>query len=185
MNQQAVRPEEPSSCALAFECIRNEVETSSLTDITVRLGRAPRWAGATGSWWWTVLQHSLMMEEELNLKGADHETRLFALFHDMHEFATGDIPTQYKCADIIKCQAYTDTLLLNKFGLIRPSKEVSQRIAELDKECQYKENHHFREQDDFIPGYEHLTVTPIHTAFHNSTLVQEFVERFNQLLGMV
>lgn len=67
----------------------------SLVDLAVHMSRIPRFAGAIRGWW-TVLDHSLFIQE---LAARDHHkpnVQLALLLHDAHEALFEDTPTHFK-----------------------------------------------------------------------------------------
>jgi hypothetical protein len=70
--------------------------TPTMSDIAFGLSRIRRWGGATLRDW-TVLQHSLAIYALT--EGEPLNVRYAALFHDVEEFITGDIPRGFKTAE--------------------------------------------------------------------------------------
>lgn len=74
------------------------IDRATFKDIATGLSRLPRWAGNTRVPF-SVLQHSLMVHDmvsEQEFVGPTNRLRLLALWHDAHEFATGDICPPFK-----------------------------------------------------------------------------------------
>ena len=80
----------------------------SLVDIAVGISRQPRFAGQ-GRRWFSVLDHSLFMDEMVKRADEDGlatyganavyptpQLRLAVLLHDAHEAITADVPTTFK-----------------------------------------------------------------------------------------
>lgn len=96
-------------------------EVPTLRDIARGLGRMPRFAGQTRGWW-SVLHHSLVVEYLARLHPLFHPAkllrlRLWALLHDAHESATGDIPTPWKSAEMREVQHGFDDRLFAHLGI--------------------------------------------------------------------
>jgi len=98
----------------------------TVSDIARHLGRVMRFAGAVDTWW-TVLQHSLLVSdlvEQPDLTGAFTEPSraracLAALFHDAHEFITGDVPSPWKTPALRAQQENIDIQIATALGLPR------------------------------------------------------------------
>lgn len=92
----------------------------TLTDIALGLGRAPRFAGQTRTWW-SGLLHSFVCYEIARAcfrKGdEDKRVMLLCLLHDAHEAVTGDVPAFFKTREMSDYQAEIDERLFTALGL--------------------------------------------------------------------
>lgn len=110
-------------------------QAPTIHDVAWNLSRIPRWAGATIHPW-SVAQHSIMIERLAQRAGSTESVQLWALWHDAHEFATGDIPVPFKTTyqrflqKQIQAWLMTDTL-----GVATPAKSSMRWVKELDKLC--------------------------------------------------
>lgn len=117
-------------------------EAPTVKDVAMALSRIPRWAGSTLRPF-SVLQHSLVVWEMATAAEDGAMTRLRALWHDAHEFATGDIPRPFKSEeqrDIqnkVQHMLWTKTLELSPFPF-PPDRDV---VKELDEEALNAEAH--------------------------------------------
>lgn len=127
-------------------------EVPTVKDVATGLARIPRWAGATLRRW-SVAQHSLMIEriarqfvsniEETDVWASDL-LRLIALWHDAHEFATGDIPFPFKTQEQRDLQEQIQEWLLKEvLGLSQLYKQIEHRpyVKKLDQKCVVAEAH--------------------------------------------
>ena len=64
-------------------------EQVNIDDMLHNLSRIPRWCGAGPL---SVLQHMMLVSLSLHDAGESRVTVLAGLTHDLHEYATGDIP---------------------------------------------------------------------------------------------
>lgn len=86
----------------------------SLEDIAVHLSKITRFAGATRGWW-TVLDHSLLMQE---LAAQDHhkpDVQLAMLLHDAHEAVFEDTPSPFKPKKLSKWQHELDVRIFDEY----------------------------------------------------------------------
>jgi hypothetical protein len=99
MSDDTQGPWVQTSCGLAVDLGNPQIEQIDITDINTALTRIPRFNGHT-ILAWSVAQHSLAVEKELQLTGAMPEAgeRLAALLHDAHEAYTGDIVSPMQVA---------------------------------------------------------------------------------------
>jgi len=91
-------------------------------DVALTLGRLPRWRGAAN--WWTVLQHSLLVEDLLSHNGQPPAVLAWGLLHDAHEWFTGDVPRPLVTPALVQVQDEIDLLLAQRFGIAETADEV-------------------------------------------------------------
>lgn len=114
--------------------------TPTLTDIAWGLSKTNRWGGATIVPW-NVLQHSLAIFALT--EGEGPILRSAALFHDIEEFATGDIPRGFKTVeqemlgDDLRKRLYRETLRLPypDNGTLGRVKMLDNSIARAESDC--------------------------------------------------
>jgi len=111
----------------------------TLEDVAVGLSRMPRFAGQTTELW-TVAHHTLVMFlMALEPARRNPETWAFlpihALFHDVHEVLTGDIPTSFKTLDMSWLQRKLDIRIYNHYGLPMPSNQERAMVHFYDMEA--------------------------------------------------
>lgn len=115
--------------------VTSEAGVPSLTDIAIGLSRAARFAGQ-GRRWWSVLDHSLVVEEIARGAGMTDAVRLAALLHDAHECVTGDVPTGFKPHDLRITQRLIDQRIFDTFfaryGGYAGFRQVKETVAALD-----------------------------------------------------
>jgi len=112
----------------------------TVSDIARHLGRVVRFAGAVDTWW-TVLHHSLLVADLVALDqvtGAFPETsraraRLAALFHDAHEFITGDVPSPWKTLALRGQQADIDVKIAAALNLPRFTEDELRAVKVADE----------------------------------------------------
>lgn len=110
-----------------------------LIDLAVRTGRTPRYGGACRAEWWSVLHHSIAMYRLIQFveRPRSHSGRallLYALMHDMHEAATGDIPSPFKTEAVRELQSELDQRFYNDtLSVEPPGEEVRKLIKVYDK----------------------------------------------------
>jgi hypothetical protein len=99
MSSDTQAPWVQTFCGFAVDLRNPQIEQIDITDINTALTRIPRFNGHTIPAW-SVAQHSLAVERELQLTGAMPEAceRLAALLHDAHEAYTGDIVSPMQVA---------------------------------------------------------------------------------------
>jgi hypothetical protein len=85
-------------------------------DVAMHLGRVQRFGGACKVFW-SVLQHSLLAEAVAADRGNTPQIRLLALYHDAHEFITGDVPRPWKTDAVRRQQASIDRKIARAIGL--------------------------------------------------------------------
>lgn len=103
----------------------------TLTDISVQLGRIPRFVGATAVWW-PVLLHSFVVRDLVTMWGAGPDAQLEALFHDAHEALTGDVPSPFKPPALSALQRDLDRRMRPALRVPDPSDEVVQLVKRAD-----------------------------------------------------
>jgi len=104
-----------------------------LTDIALGLGRMPRFAGQTRTWW-TGLHHSLVCEHIASClaDSSNHRLRLLCLLHDAHEAVTSDVPAFFKSKELSNWQEEIDERFFKAFGLWPISDEEHAFIKKVD-----------------------------------------------------
>lgn len=102
--------------------------------LAMHLGRLPRWQGNLRTWW-SVLQHSLLVEAMAEADGHGARVRLGSLGHDKHEFITGDWPRPWLPDVVRMIQGVIDARMDEGHGLapLRPEEEAI--IRRLDEEA--------------------------------------------------
>ena len=81
-------------------------EQVNINDMLHNLSRIPRWCGAGNL---SVLQHMMLVSLSLHGAGESRVTVLAGLTHDLHEYATGDIP-----APLLTGLMYDDGVALHR-----------------------------------------------------------------------
>jgi hypothetical protein len=87
-----------------------QVDEITLEDISVALGRMPRFCGHT-SVFLTVLHHSMICYKIAEYEGYDWVDRCTCLIHDFHEAFTGDVPTPFKPRSLGTMQEGLDNII--------------------------------------------------------------------------
>ena len=105
----------------------------SLLDIAVSLSRQPRFAGHCRRWW-SVLDHTLFGDELLLADFVPRDRRRMWLLHDAHEAITGDVPTDFKTADLRALQDRLDARIYPAFGFVAEH-HLPELIKRLDSRC--------------------------------------------------
>lgn len=111
-----------------------------LLDLAIRMGRIPRFGAAFRCNWWSVLHHSICMDDLAFAVTSPRagrsvilERRLYALSHDAHEAATGDVPTPWKTSELRQAQhALTLRVYRETFKVGQPSRDTVAFIKRLD-----------------------------------------------------
>lgn len=92
-------------------------------DLAVMLAKVNRYGGATEEPY-SVAQHSVIVSRFVEKQGGTQEAQLYALLHDAHEIATGDISTPAKEAlpvagqmALRELQLRIDRAIFERFGL--------------------------------------------------------------------
>lgn len=117
-----------------------------IEDIAHGLSRVSRWNGqTTGEYPYSVLQHSLLVDDALPLLDVrlDTKWRLAALLHDASEYVIGDMISPFKNALGVNYRAFEDKLqeaIHIRFGLppVIPE-EIRLLIKQADKISAYFE----------------------------------------------
>lgn len=86
----------------------------SLVDIAVHLSKIVRFTGATRGWW-TVLDHSLLMQELAALDHHPPAVQLAMLLHDAHEAVFEDTPSPFKPKELHDWQLEVDRRLFAEY----------------------------------------------------------------------
>lgn len=86
----------------------------SLIDIAVHLSKIVRFTGATRGWW-TVLDHSLLMQELAALEYHRPQVQLALLLHDAHEAIFEDTPSPFKPKELHDWQMQFDRRLFDEY----------------------------------------------------------------------
>lgn len=86
----------------------------SLVDIAVHLSKIVRFTGATRGWW-TVLDHSLLMQELATLDHHPPAVQLALLLHDAHEAVFEDTPTPFKTKELRTWQRRLDKRIFDEY----------------------------------------------------------------------
>ena len=73
----------------AIDLLNPTPEQVNVDDMLHNLSRIPRWCGAGKL---SVLQHMMLVSLSLHDAGESRVTVLAGLTHDLHEYATGDVP---------------------------------------------------------------------------------------------
>jgi hypothetical protein len=93
-------------------------QTLSLLDIAISTSRQPRFGGHTRRWW-SVLDHMLWCDELAQAVYTGdpqlRNLRLAMLLHDAHEAVTGDVPTDFKGAELRVIQKDLDRGIMGRF----------------------------------------------------------------------
>lgn len=84
--------------------------------VAMHLGRVVRFGG-TVEGYWSVLQHSLTVSALARLRGMSAQVQLLALYHDAHEFITGDVPTPWKLKEVSSQQLEIDVAIRAAIGI--------------------------------------------------------------------
>lgn len=162
----------------------------TVRDVAVGLSRIPRWAGATLVPW-TVLQHSLAVYRRATYLGAPIEARLYALWHDAEEMATGDIPAPFKTREQKVLQEQLLRWVYEK-ALHRPfpPDSVCEFVKALDDEARVVEVHtlcHPRVRFDFPDVSPDLDACDVFWELFDLPVqdaITEFVQATDRLLGL-
>lgn len=108
----------------------------SLEDIAVHLSKIVRFTGATRGWW-TVLDHSLLMQELAAQDGHKPEVQLAMLLHDAHETIFEDTPSPFKPPELSQWQGWVDVRIFDEYypggWLAYADKYVTQYKKEYDR----------------------------------------------------
>lgn len=121
---------------LSGQHITLEGGNPTLADIAWGLARIPRFAGQTPTPY-TVAHHSIATMKMAILGRSEQrdELAMHTLFHDAHEFATGDIPTTFKTHDIREVQRQLDHRIYCTFGLPLPKPIHTALVKRYDLEA--------------------------------------------------
>ena len=113
-------------------------EPPPLEDFLFALGRLPRFAGATITYW-TVLQHSWLVY--LLSGGLPEEVRKLTLIHDFAEIITGDIPSPVKPAEFHNLERFFLVRLAHRlgFGAVSLSESAWGYVHALDRRALFAE----------------------------------------------
>jgi hypothetical protein len=90
----------------AIDLLNPTPEQVNIDDMLHNLSRIPRWCGAGKL---SVLQHMMLVSLSLHDAGESRVTVLAGLTHDLHEYATGDIP-----APLLTGLMYDDGVALHR-----------------------------------------------------------------------
>lgn len=85
----------------------------SITDIAVHLSKIVRFTGATRGWW-TVLDHSLLMQELAARDQHKPDVQLALLLHDAHEALFEDTPSPFKPEALSEWQMKVDIRIFDQ-----------------------------------------------------------------------
>ena len=107
----------------------------SLLDIGIHLGRIPRWAAATKSFY-PVLLHAMTVADLLPLKHQIH-----GLLHDSDESVTEDVPGPIKPEELRRLQQKIRVRIYKELGFTPPSDEVEALVKRADVRAQIGEAH--------------------------------------------
>lgn len=129
------------------QVIREGLEGLRAVDIAVHLGRQLRWRGSAG--WWTVLQHSLLVECILRETDNPPAVCLWGLLHDAHEVFTGDVPRPLVTDELKGIQWNLDYDIARLFGVIGESGPSESRDSHA-KTQNLGDSHGFRSALDNI-----------------------------------
>lgn len=168
-----------------------------IDDIAHGLSRVARWNGQTrGDYTFSVLQHSLLVEELLHDSRQKLEPKwhLYALIHDASEYVIGDMISPFKNALGISYRDFEDKLqevIHIRFGL--PPKvpvEVKKTVKKADIKSAWLEATQLagfspEEADKFFckptATMKKMVIIPQKPEFVKG----QFIERFNNLLKQV
>lgn len=168
-----------------------------IDDIAHGLSRVARWNGQTrGDYTFSVLQHSLIVEELLDDTRVKLEPKwhLAALIHDASEYVVGDMISPFKNALGINYRAFEDQLqevIHIRFGLppTVPT-DIKKLIKKADIKSAWLEatqlaGFSIEESNKFFckptPRMKKITLTPQKPEFVKG----QFIERFHTLLKQV
>jgi hypothetical protein len=186
----------------------------SIRDIARHLGRVVRFGGCVDGWW-TVLQHSLLVSDLVVVDPVPGRQEfqpwvrdrlaLLGLFHDAHEFITGDVPRPWKLDAVSVQQTQIDALIAKSIGLPAFTKEEHELVKIADDLALNVEAHLIAtrvvkrfpnkfgtigdiepHRDAFRRYYMDSLSGDLAATWHGSGLyVDMFVDRATELLGAI
>lgn len=166
--------------------IWERIEDSSIRDIAYRMGRAPRWAGATEEWW-SVLDHSLFCEALSRKYLPDYpEYNFHCLVHDCHEFASADVPKPFVCDCLTDIQTDIDYIIFTKYNFPHRTPDIKKHVDHIDWVAREIERESLLHQlVDFPEEFSHfLDRSPLETIYRSGRIVDIFVKKVNMYLKM-